>query len=189
VRHQVAVKEFEHGLFLRDRITVGDNCSDSYIATAIEGDRQHRFRRWATDLVAAAAAFHRAHRYGSAGAECGSSAADEVDISDTIEFLVVGHPGLAIAEANFRPQIEIDVGPAVGRFALKGPSPSKLVDGERPCGFGPDRRMRTVRRPCRGEDRIAANPSGKHDGGDGDVRVQQDGREGVVLPFRAGMRA
>jgi hypothetical protein len=116
---------------------------------------------------AAAAAFHRAHRNGSAGAECGSSAADEVDISDTIEFLVVGHPGLAIAEANFRPQIEIDVGPAVGRFALKGPSPSKLVDGERPCGFGPDRRMRTVRRPCRGEDRIAANPSGKHDGGDG----------------------
>jgi hypothetical protein len=46
VQHQIAIEEFVHGLFLRDRITAGGDCSDGHIATAIEGERQHRFRRW-----------------------------------------------------------------------------------------------------------------------------------------------
>jgi hypothetical protein len=141
LHHQILVEEFEHGLFLGGWIAVSDDRSDGYIATAIEGDRQHRFRGWAADFVAAAAAFHVTHRNGPAGSESRSSAADEVDISDTIEFLVVGDASLAIAEADLRPQIEINAGSAINRLALKGPSPSELVDGERPRAFGPDRPM------------------------------------------------
>ena len=69
-QHQIAVEEFEHGLFLRDRITAGDDGGDDHIATVVEGDRQHRFRRRGAHLIAAAAAVHPAHRNGPAGAEC-----------------------------------------------------------------------------------------------------------------------
>src|SRR5882757_11228852 len=82
------------------------------------------------------------HRNGPAGAECGSFVADEVDVADAIELLVVGHSGLTIAEADFRPQIEIDVNPAIGRLALISPPLPPLVDGERPRAFGPDRPAR-----------------------------------------------
>src|ERR1700722_6760769 len=163
VHHQIPVEEFEYGLFLDGGVTVGDYRGDGHVATAIEGYRQHGFRRWAAHCVGAAAAFHVTHGNLSAVAECRSSAADEFDISDTIKLLVIGYSGLAIAEADLRPQIEIDVGSAIDRFAMKGPSAPKLVDGERPRAFGPDRPMRTVRRFCRGEDRVAANP-GKHGG-------------------------
>src|SRR6202030_2663048 len=98
------------------------------------------------------------------GTECRSFGADEVDVADAIELLVVGHSGLTVAETDFRPQIEIDVNPAVGRLALISPPLSPLVDGERPRGFGPDRpvarrhAMRIRRRLCGEEDRVAANP-------------------------------
>ncbi len=97
----------------------------------------------------------------------------EVDVADAIEFLVVGHSGLTIAEADFRPQIEIDVNAAIGRLALKSPPASPLVDGERPRDFGPDRLvgrrhvMRIRRRLCGEEGCKAANPGGEHGGGDG----------------------
>ena len=42
-------------LFLRDRLIASD---DDHIATVVEGERQHRFRRWRADRIAAAAAFH-----------------------------------------------------------------------------------------------------------------------------------
>src|SRR5438034_1422806 len=98
--HQIAVEEFEHGLFLRDRLIAGDDSGDDHIATVVEGERQHRFRRWSADRIAAAAAFHPMHRDGPAGAECRTFAADEIDVADAIEFLVVGHSGLTIAEAD-----------------------------------------------------------------------------------------
>jgi hypothetical protein len=66
-------------------------------------------------------------------------AADKVQIADAIEFLVVGHSGLTIAEADFRSQTELDINPAIGCFALKGPPSSPLVGGKRPRAFGPDR--------------------------------------------------
>jgi hypothetical protein len=81
------------------------------------------------------------------------------------------------------PQIEIDVGPAICRFALKGPSPSKLVKGEWPRAFGPDRPIRTVRRLCRREHRVAANPGGKHDGGDGYDPLAHDRCSGLALAW------
>ena len=45
-------------LFLRDRLIAGDDSGDDHIATVVEGERQHRFRRWGGDRIAAAAAFH-----------------------------------------------------------------------------------------------------------------------------------
>jgi hypothetical protein len=78
---------------------------------------------------------------------------------------------LTIAEADFRPQIEIDVNPAIRRLALKSPPPSPLVNGEGPLDFGPDRllgRNYGMRfRLCGEEGRIAADSSGKPDGGNG----------------------
>ena len=38
---QIAVDEFEHGLFLRDRLIAGDGSGDDHIATIVEGE-QHR---------------------------------------------------------------------------------------------------------------------------------------------------
>jgi hypothetical protein len=96
VQHQIAIEEFEHSLLLRDRITAGDDCRDGHIATAIEGEGQHRFRRWGADLIAAAAAFHRVHRNGPAGAERRSFAADKIEVADAIEFLVVRNSGLQL---------------------------------------------------------------------------------------------
>src|SRR3982074_3250005 len=119
VQHQIAVEEFEHGLFLRDRLIAGDDSGDDHIATVVEGERQHRFRRWGADPIAAAAAFHPVHCNGPAGAECRSFAADKAAVADAIEFPAAGHSGLTIAEADFRPQIEIDVNPAIDRLALK----------------------------------------------------------------------
>src|SRR5215471_12924371 len=48
-QYQIAIEEFEHGLFLRDRLIAGDDGGDDHIATVIEGERQHRFRRWDAD--------------------------------------------------------------------------------------------------------------------------------------------
>jgi hypothetical protein len=109
------------------------------------------------------------YRNGAAGAERRSVIADEVDIADAIELLVVGHSGLTIAEADLRPQIEIDLDPAIGRLALIRPALSPLVDRERPSGVGPDRliAMCVRRRRCRKEECIAANPRGEEKTGDG----------------------
>src|SRR5882724_9200405 len=107
------------------------------------------------------------HRNGPAGAECGSFVADEVDVADAIELLVVGHSGLTIAEADFRAQIEVDLNPAIARLALIRPSLSPLVDRERPRGFVPDRlAMRIGRRLCGEEEHGAADPGDQHDGGE-----------------------
>src|SRR5439155_16779129 len=105
-----------------------------------------------------------------AGAKGRAFAADKLDVADAIEFLVVGHSGLTIAEADFRPQIEIDLNSAIGRLALKRPTLSPLVDGERPRGFGPDRPVarrlaERIRRWLYGEE--DANRGDEHDGGDG----------------------
>jgi hypothetical protein len=168
--HQIAVKEFEHGLFVRDRLVAGDDSGDDHIAAAVEGKRQHRFRRWGANLIAAAAAFHPVHRNGPAGSECRSFVTDEIEIADAVKFFIVSHSGLTIAETDFRPQIEIDRNPAIGRLALKSPPPSPLVDGERPCAFGPDRpivrRQETsiLQRHGGKEDRVAANPDDEHGG-------------------------
>src|SRR6266849_2649011 len=171
--HQVAVEEFEHGLFLCDWLIAGDDSGDDHIATVVEGERQHRFRRWGADRIAAAAAFHPVHRNGPAGAEWRAFAAEKFDVADAIELLVVGHSGLTIAEADFRPQIESDVNPAIGRLALISPPLSPLVDEERPRGFGPDRpvarrRARRIRRwLCCKKDCVAANPGDERDCGGG----------------------
>ena len=37
---QIAVDEFEHGLFLRDRLITGDGSGDDHIATIVEGEQQ-----------------------------------------------------------------------------------------------------------------------------------------------------
>src|SRR5215510_61373 len=84
VQHQIAVEEFEHGLLLRDRIIAGDDGGDDHVATVVEGERQHRFRRWRANPIAATAAFHPVHRNRPAGPECRSSVADEVDVADAI---------------------------------------------------------------------------------------------------------
>jgi hypothetical protein len=65
VPHQIAVEEFEHGLFLRDRLIAGNDSGDDEIAgvvKGVEGERQQRFCRTVGapgggDLIAAAAAF------------------------------------------------------------------------------------------------------------------------------------
>src|SRR5205085_5321997 len=123
----------------RDRRFAGDDSGDDHIEPVIEGERQHWFCRGGAEFVAAAAALHPVYRNGPAGAEGRAFVADKLDVADAIEFLVVGHSGLTIAEADFRPQIEIDLNPAIGRLALKSPTLSPLVDGERPRGFGPAR--------------------------------------------------
>jgi hypothetical protein len=56
-----------------------------------------------------------------------------------------------------------------------------LVDGERPRAFGPDRPIRTVRRLCRGEDCVAANPGRKQDSGDGYDPLAHDRSSGSDL--------
>jgi len=38
--NQIAVEEFEHGLFLRDRLITGDGSGDDHIATIVEGEQQ-----------------------------------------------------------------------------------------------------------------------------------------------------
>src|SRR5215472_3451728 len=134
------------------------------------------------------------HRNGPAGAERRSFAADEVDVADAFEFLVVGHSGLTIAEADFRPHIEIELNPAIGRLALKSPPLSPLVDGERPRGFGPDwpvaprvaprHAMRIRRRPCGEEYRVGGSPGDKHSGGEGYDPLSHDRSSGRCWPRR-----
>jgi hypothetical protein len=36
--HQIAVKKFEHGLFLREELIAGHHSGDDHIATAVEGE-------------------------------------------------------------------------------------------------------------------------------------------------------
>src|SRR5690349_22943451 len=169
VQDHIAVEELEHRLLLRNRVMAGDDRGDDHIATLVEGERQHRFRQWRANRIAAAAALHPVHCNGPAGAECRTFTADEIDVADTIELLVVGHTGLTIAEADFRPQIEIDVNPASGRVALVRPPLPPLVDGEGPRGFGPDRltAMCIGRRLCGAEEHVAADSGDQHDGGNG----------------------
>src|SRR5262245_15726114 len=109
------------------------------------------------------------HRNRPAGAECRSVMADELDVADAIELLVVGHSGLTIAEADLWPQIEIDVNSAIGGLALIRPPLSPLIDREGPRGFGPDRpvAMRIRRRRCGAEEGVPADRSDEYDGGDG----------------------
>src|SRR5262249_39877722 len=135
-------------------------------------------------------AFHPVHRDGPAGAERRCFTPDEVDVADAIELLVVGHAGLTIAEADFRPQKEIDVNPAIGRLALISPPLSPLVDGERPGGFGKDRPVerrhakRIRRRRCGEEDRVAANPGDQHGGGDSHDPLAHGRSSGCCWPRR-----
>src|SRR3977135_3434190 len=114
-QNQIAVEEIEPALFRRGRFAASDDRSDDDIATVVECKRHHRLRRWDADRIAAATAFHRVHLNGPAGTACRNFASYEVDIADAIEFLVVGHSGLTIAEADFRPQVDIDLNPAIGR--------------------------------------------------------------------------
>jgi len=79
------------------------------------------------------------HRNRPAGTDCGRFAADEIDIADPVELLVVGHAGRAITETDLRPQIQIDLARAIAGLALKRPAESPLVERERPFDLGPDR--------------------------------------------------
>src|SRR6516164_9412763 len=114
---------------------LGERCkgvSVSSVQIPCKSGSPHGVVSAVADRVAAAAAFHPLHRDGRPGAERRSFAAEEVDVADAIELVVVGHSGLAIAEADLRPQIEVDLSAAIGRLAPIGPSLSPLVDWERP---------------------------------------------------------
>src|ERR1700674_613025 len=121
------------------------------------------------------------------GAECRVLAADEIEIADPVDLLVVDR-ARAIAEADLCPQIEIDLAPAIGGLALKRPAPPPLVDRKRPSPLGPDRpvdRGDALRRLREAKGRVAADRcDDRNDSGEGEcARLVHDVLSSYVGPL------
>jgi hypothetical protein len=63
--------------------------------------------------------------------------ADQVEIGDAIDLVVIGNAGIAIAEADLRPDIDLD-GLAAGRgLATEGPARRPAIAREWPGNLAP----------------------------------------------------
>src|SRR5215470_11219681 len=60
--------------------------------------------------------------------------ADQIEIGDAIDLVVIGHSGAAIAEADLRPHVDFDV---AARRATKRAARGPAVAGKRPRNFLP----------------------------------------------------
>ena len=67
-----------------------------------------------------------------------TSCAIMLRVADTIEFCIVYDVQGTIAETDLGPEINVDLGPAVGWLANKGPPYTPLIKSERPLKLGPD---------------------------------------------------
>jgi hypothetical protein len=65
--------------------------------------------------------------------------ADEMEVADALELLVVRYAGCAVTEPDLGPQIERHRSAAVGHRAFECLSASPLVDGRGPSDVGPGR--------------------------------------------------
>jgi hypothetical protein len=110
----------------------------------------------------------------------GSNVARDIRIFDYTEQRV-----LTDAPSSRLPRVLVPV--AEPSSASKSPPASKLVDGERPCDFGLNRPMRSLRRLCSEEGCVAPNPGSEHNGGDGYDRLVHNHSSGCCWPLRTGL--
>ena len=63
--------------------------------------------------------------------------AQEIEIGDAIDLIIVGHTTVAIAETELRPQVKLHLAAARHRAAAEGPARGPAVAGKRPGDFLP----------------------------------------------------
>ena len=107
---------------------------DHHIAILVERHGQDRARPVVgnVDLIDAAQSPHPADLDVVAVGQSEKFRAEQFEIGDTIEFGLVGNPGVALAEPDLGPQIERDLNAAVGGGAAERPPVAPLVARERP---------------------------------------------------------
>src|SRR5262249_59466148 len=89
--------------------------------------------------------------------------ADELDVAVPVELGVVRVPGGAIAEADLRPHVEVQLATAVTAPALERAALAPLVHEEGPCDLGPRRRARSGSRAAMRRHRGHARHGGDRD--------------------------
>jgi hypothetical protein len=95
------------------------------------------------ELVAPHPSGHLGHPSDLARVEREESLADQIEVGDAVDFVVIGDPGIAVAKAKFRADVEIDLVPAGCDGAMIGASRRPAVARIRPgdllpaAGFGP----------------------------------------------------
>ena len=76
----------------------------------------------------------------------GELVAEQVEVADAVEFLVVRDAGRAVAEPDLGADVDVHLGAAVGGVAAKRLALAPLIDRKRPGHFAPDRLCHRDRR-------------------------------------------
>src|SRR6202000_2880579 len=94
------------------------------------------------EVIAARAAGHVADPDHLARLLWHKTLAHQIEIADAVDLVVIGNTGVAIAEADLRPHIELDVAAAGGRIAAERAAGGPAIARERPGDFTPAGRAR-----------------------------------------------
>ena len=138
----LAVKElYNAGLDYRRPIVRDYDGGDDGVTVIVESNRQCRLScaKWTGDRVRPAAALHPRDGDRMAGTQNRMLVAHQVEVAQAIELVVIGYTGRAIAEADLRPNIKVDLGSAVSRLAQECFALTPLVRREGPLHLGPNR--------------------------------------------------
>ena len=71
--------------------------------------------------------------------------ADQIEIGNAIDFVVIGNTGVTVAETDFWPHIKLGLRPACGRIAAEGAAGRPAVARKRPGDFLPMQSVRFAR--------------------------------------------
>src|ERR1700722_19349171 len=113
VDDRVAVEEGEHRRLDPAYGTAWpDRGRDDHVAAVVERDGQRRARTAAGHVIGPAPPFHLGDGNRAARIRRGKFRAEQLDIADALQLLIVGYPGAAIAEADLGPQIKVHRDPA-----------------------------------------------------------------------------
>ena len=94
------------------------------------------------EIVAPRPARHVGDVHRFAGLARRKALADQIEIGDAVDLVVIGNAGVAIAEADLRPHIEFDI-LAAGLLAAEGAARRPAVARKRPGDLAPAERFRT----------------------------------------------
>ncbi len=88
--------------------------------------------------------------------------AQDDEIADAIDFIIVAHAPVTIAKADFRPNVKTDFRSTLFNPAMKGAAFRPCVDGKRPADRAPAGLLRrSVRGQSRGQARTTENQGGR----------------------------
>src|SRR3984893_13780788 len=139
--HGPAVEEGDDRGLDDGRIAVAERRErHHHIALIVECDGQHALAFvFVRCPVGTAEPLHPADLDGAAGTERPEFPPHQSGIGDPLQLGIVGYAGGAVAEADLRPNIDVDLDAAIGRRADEGFADAPLIQQKRPFGLGPDR--------------------------------------------------